>query len=192
MQWRGGTLGIMTSSADLLPRKSSLKFFFFFLGLHQWHMEVPGLGVELELQPPAHTTATAMPDPSHICNLHRSSRQCRILNPLSKTRDQTSTLMETSLNLFSYNRNYFFKKASEISFRDLQPMKKHDPLKFGRNTDSEPKPCCPPPIPILQDGNSTPGWYSQERRAPPSTAACQGFLLQGQDISIFPLKTRIL
>ena len=25
-------------------------FFFFFLGLHLWHMEVPKLGVELELQ----------------------------------------------------------------------------------------------------------------------------------------------
>ena len=34
-----------------------------FLGLHQRHMEVPALGVELELQLLAYTTATAMPDP---------------------------------------------------------------------------------------------------------------------------------
>ena len=34
-----------------------------FLGLHLWHMEVPRLGVQLELQLPAYTTATAMPDP---------------------------------------------------------------------------------------------------------------------------------
>ena len=29
-------------------------------------MEVPRLGVELELKLPAYATATAMPDPSHI------------------------------------------------------------------------------------------------------------------------------
>ena len=33
----------------------------------------------------AYTTATAMQDPSHICDLHHSSRQCRILNPLNKS-----------------------------------------------------------------------------------------------------------
>ena len=36
--------------------------FFVFLGPHLWHMEVPRPGVELELQLPAYTTATAMPD----------------------------------------------------------------------------------------------------------------------------------
>ena len=34
-------------------------FVFVFLGLHPWHMEVPSLGVESELQLPAYTTATA-------------------------------------------------------------------------------------------------------------------------------------
>ena len=38
-------------------------------------MEVPSLGVP----------HTAMPDPSHICDLHHSSQQRRILNPLSET-----------------------------------------------------------------------------------------------------------
>ena len=38
-------------------------FGFWFLGLHLWHMEVPRLGAELELQLPAYTTATATPDP---------------------------------------------------------------------------------------------------------------------------------
>ena len=41
----------------------------------------------------AYTRATATQDPSHICNLHHSSRQHWILNPLSKARDQTSNLM---------------------------------------------------------------------------------------------------
>ena len=46
---------------------SSLFFFFFcFLGLNLWHMKVPRLGVESELQLPATVTATAMPDPMHL------------------------------------------------------------------------------------------------------------------------------
>ena len=56
-------------------------------------MEVPRLGVESELQLPAYITATATPDQSLVCNLHHSSRQCRILNPLSEARDQTRNLM---------------------------------------------------------------------------------------------------
>ena len=44
-----------------------------FLGPLPWHMEVPRLGVELELKLPAYTTATAMLDRSHLCNLHHSS-----------------------------------------------------------------------------------------------------------------------
>ena len=51
------------------------------------HMEVPRLGVEWELQPLAYTTATATPDLSLICNLHHSSQQCWILNPLIRARD---------------------------------------------------------------------------------------------------------
>ena len=50
---------------------------FFFLGLHPWRMEVPRLGVESEPLLPAY--ATAIQDPSHICNLHRSSEQHGIL-----------------------------------------------------------------------------------------------------------------
>ena len=61
-----------------------------------WHMEVSKLGVKLELQLPAYTTATAMPDPSRVCSLHCSSQQCWILNPLSEARDRTLVLMDTS------------------------------------------------------------------------------------------------
>ena len=73
-------------------------FFFFsgFLGPHLWHMEVSRLGVKSELQLPAYTTATATQDPSHICKLHHSSRQCRILNPLSEARYRTRVLMVPS------------------------------------------------------------------------------------------------
>ena len=56
-------------------------------------MEDPRLGVESELQLLAYTTATAMPDPSRVCNLHHSSQQRRILNQLSEARDRTHNLM---------------------------------------------------------------------------------------------------
>ena len=61
-------------------------------------MEVPGLGVESELQLPAYTTAMATLDPSHICDLRHSLWQHQILNTLSKVRDQTHILTETTLS----------------------------------------------------------------------------------------------
>ena len=80
---------------------------FAFLGLHLRHMEVPRLRVKEELQLPPCTTATAMQDLSHVCDLHHSSRQCQILNPLNEARDGTCILMEASfvLNPLSHNGN---------------------------------------------------------------------------------------
>ena len=52
---------------------------FVLLGPHLQHMEVPRLGIKSELQLPAYTTATAMPDPSRIWDLHHSSWHCQIL-----------------------------------------------------------------------------------------------------------------
>ena len=71
-------------------------FFFFFLGSHLEDTEVPGVGVQLELELPAYTTATETLDLSPVCDLHHSSRQCWILNPLSEARDQTHNLMFTN------------------------------------------------------------------------------------------------
>ena len=67
-------------------------FVFSFFRVAPQHMEVPRLGVKSELQQLAYTTATAMPDPSHVCDLHHSSRQHWILNLLRKARDRTHTL----------------------------------------------------------------------------------------------------
>ena len=85
------------------PSSSSVQFlfillfiYFAFLWPHPWHMKVPRLEVESELQLPAFAIATAMPDPSQVCDLHHSSWQCWILNPLSEARDRTSILMDTS------------------------------------------------------------------------------------------------
>ena len=44
-----------------------------FWGLHPWHMKVPRLGIELELQQlPAYTTVTATRDLGCVCNLHHA------------------------------------------------------------------------------------------------------------------------
>ena len=59
-----------------------------FLGPHPQHVEVPWLGVKLELQPPANTRAIAMWDLSSVCNLHHNSHQHWILNPLSKAMER--------------------------------------------------------------------------------------------------------
>ena len=70
--------------------------FIVFLGPNPQHREVPRLGVESELQLPACTTATATLDPSWVCDLHPSSQQRQILNPLSEARDGTLVLMDSS------------------------------------------------------------------------------------------------
>ena len=74
-------------------------------------MEVPRLLVKSELQLSDTTTATAtsmvMRDWSYFCNLFSSLQQHWILNPLSKARDWTHILMDTSSvhNLLSHNGN---------------------------------------------------------------------------------------
>jgi len=70
--------------------------FALFLGPHSKHMEIPRLGVESELQLLAYATATATPDPSHVCDLHHSSWQCQILNPLIEARNRTCNLTAPS------------------------------------------------------------------------------------------------
>ena len=59
-------------------------------------MEVPRLGVKSELLLPAYATATATLDLSPVCDLHHSSQERWILNPLSDARDRTCNLMVTS------------------------------------------------------------------------------------------------
>ena len=68
-------------------------FFLFFLGLYPQHMKVPRLWVKSELQLLAYTRAIAIQDPSHIFDLHHSSWQHQILNPLREARDRSCNLM---------------------------------------------------------------------------------------------------
>ena len=74
---------------------SWISFLFFFLEMHLQRMEVPGLGVESELQLLAYATATATPDQSHIFDLLCSLQQLGILNPLIEARDRICILIDT-------------------------------------------------------------------------------------------------
>ena len=78
--------------------KVLLYLFYFILGPHLQHMEVPRLGGPVGTQLPATSTATATAtqDLSCICNLHHSSWQCQIPKPLDEARDQAWILMGTS------------------------------------------------------------------------------------------------
>ena len=64
-----------------------LRKFFFFSRATGRAYGVPGLRVESELQLLAYTSAITTPDPSRVFDLHHSSPQRQILNPLSEARD---------------------------------------------------------------------------------------------------------
>ena len=92
-------VGFITTEPQQVPLYF-LNFFFLsflqLLGPLLRQMEVPGLGVESELQLPAYARAIATQDLSHVCDLHHSSRQRRNLDPLSKAEDRACNLMVPS------------------------------------------------------------------------------------------------
>jgi len=49
-----------------------------------------------QIRATAYATATAMQEPSHICDLHHSSQQCQILNPLNEARNGAHILTDPS------------------------------------------------------------------------------------------------
>ena len=109
-----------------------LEFYFYlfiylvFLGLYPHHMEVPRLGVELEMQLLSYTTATAMPDPGWVCNLYHSSRQCQILNTLSQARDPTYILTDPGWShSLSHDGNSPSNFLRMLFFRKVTDLKKN-------------------------------------------------------------------
>ena len=80
----------------------TLFYYVNFSDSHLWHIKVPRLGVESELQLWVQATAMAMPDPSRLCDLRW------ILNPLSEARDRTHVFVDTGqvLNPLSHNGNF--------------------------------------------------------------------------------------
>ena len=72
--WNTWIIKFQRNKKTILKRN---KPFFAFLGPHPQDMEVPRLGVQTELQPPAYTTATL--DPSSVCNLTTAHSNARSL-----------------------------------------------------------------------------------------------------------------
>ena len=96
-------------------------------------MEVPRLGLQVELQLLVYTTATTMQDPSCVYDLHYSSQQRWILNPHSKTRDRTPNLVVTSWihfyctamgtpQMHSFAYNYLVVLAPFVEETFLSPL----------------------------------------------------------------------
>ena len=85
----GGNCHMLLRTPDLLSsdlpyvdfnHTAFLLVSFLFLPMpHLQHMQVPGLGLQSELQLQAYVTATATPDLSPVCELPRSLRPRRIL-----------------------------------------------------------------------------------------------------------------
>ena len=103
---------------------------FVFLGPRLQNMEVPRLGVKSELLLPAYPRATAMPYPSR--DLHHSSWQHKILNPLSETRDRTRNLMVPSQIPFCCATTW-----PPITFFELRSMLTHIEVKWVSTRSSD-------------------------------------------------------
>ena len=100
----------------LFPAIIFCLFFFFFWRATPSAYGSSRLGVKSEVQPPAYATATAMQNPSCICDLHNSSWQHWILNPLSRARDHTCILVDTMSHngkspAIMVNRNFWCLNA---------------------------------------------------------------------------------
>ena len=119
-RWRGTELarlfrleerlmGSLWLSVDSMRPRLSSQIAFSFQGHTCGIWKFPGKGSNQSCSCRSTATATATRDPRCICNLQCSSRQCGILNPPSKARDQTPILMDISqvLNLLSHNGNSF-------------------------------------------------------------------------------------
>ena len=77
---------------------------------------------------PAYATATATQDSSHVCDLHHSSQQCQILNSLSKAKDRTHILVDTSqvhqpLSTTGTPIHYFLKSNTKCILSPLSLIK---------------------------------------------------------------------
>ena len=86
-------------------------------------MEVPKLGVKLDLHLLAYAIAAATDDLSHIYDLHCSLKQCQILNLVRKARDRTCLLMDTGQFLIPLRHNgnsmIFYVLIGQITFHYL-------------------------------------------------------------------------
>ena len=110
----------MTRNTDFLRLPILIKKnFFFFLGLHLRHMEIPRLEVKLELQLLPYSTATARIRAMSV-TYTTAQQQHGVPNPLNKARDWSCILMDTSHNsnsLFLFQFHFVNKLHQTCSLR---------------------------------------------------------------------------
>ena len=76
LPWQRGSL-THCATQELLSKLVLFLFLFCFLGPYLQHMDILRPGSKLELQLPAHATATATWDSSLVCNLHHTQHKAR-------------------------------------------------------------------------------------------------------------------
>lgn len=91
-------LNSLLSTASKFPFDLHFLFFVFLGRTHGiWKFYEEAKGRNGGCEPLAYAATTAMPHLCRICDLRYSSWQCWILKPLSKARDRTLILMDTTL-----------------------------------------------------------------------------------------------
>ena len=114
-------------------------FILVFLGLHLWHVDVSRLGVTLNLLLPAYARVTGTRDPSYICDLQHSSRQCRCLTHWAKPgiKPASSQILvgvinrwaQRELPAFSFFLSFFFFFFFDEFFKLFWAV----PMAYGRS-----------------------------------------------------------
>ena len=130
-------------------------------------MEVPTLGVELELQQPSYVKASAMWNPIHIHDLHRSSWQHQIPNSLSKARDRTHLLTGTSHIRFHCTTRGTPNSHMLMSIRSQKTQDRGWCRNMEEPCDNSPYPSC------VLESNWSMVW--KDKRISSTILVCVGF-----------------
>uniref|UniRef100_A0A8D1DAB5 tRNA (32-2'-O)-methyltransferase regulator THADA n=1 Tax=Sus scrofa TaxID=9823 RepID=A0A8D1DAB5_PIG len=135
---------LLGSLCQLLPMRSVPESPDGLLTVEQGHTrgiwKFSGWELELELQLLAYTTATAVWDPSCICDLHHNSQQCWMLNPLSEARNRTCYFRDTSW-VFLPLTPLFFKICPNVSLQKLPEQWLWNVLEEIKCSDASSKLC---------------------------------------------------
>ena len=81
--------------SGLNHKENSYLLLFFFLTAPSAAYGSSQVSGQIRAAAEAHTTATATPNPSCICNLCHILQHCQILKPLSEARDKTLIFTQT-------------------------------------------------------------------------------------------------
>ena len=128
--------GNFLNRVDVLKKRPHKSSFFSFVLIFCLFRATPTAhggsqgGAESQLQLLAYSRAIAMPDLSHVCDLHHGSQQRWIFNPLSEARDWTYNLMVPSQIHFHCTRMGTPYKSSWVQLPSLEDIGKRWPTRI--------------------------------------------------------------